>query len=182
MPMIRFLYWTLAGLIGAGAVHLSIVLLVPGMAERDLTSRLVAAAPLNTITALDDAVLARSVNFADRTALYAACPYDLGVGPLALVAPAGETPLSFVFLGQGGSIFAALTDRAASQGLLQLRLLTALQSEDLIDSEGGANASAELRLIAPDPRGAVLIKALVSSPSRKAAAAAAIAEIRCGAL
>jgi uncharacterized membrane protein len=178
----RIFYWSLAGLIGAGAVHLCLIFLIPFAAQRDLTSRLIAAGPANAVVLLDENRVADIINFADHTALYAACPYDLSSGPLALVAPAGETPLSLIFLGRGGLIYSALTDRAASQGVLELRLLTKLQAEDLADNEGGQSANSELRMIAPDPRGAVLIKALVTSPSRKPAAEAALAKVLCGSL
>jgi uncharacterized membrane protein len=180
--MKRALYWVLAGAIGALAVHIAIIFLIPRLSTRDLTSRLQAVGPSNSISMIGAAKLPELINFADTSVLYAVCPFDLKDGPIALVAQPGETPMSLVFLVQGGIIFSALTDRAAAQGLLQVRLLTKEQLDDLVDSEDGSKDSPELRIEAPKPTGVILIKALVSTASRMPGAEAALARTRCGSL
>ncbi len=180
--MIRLMHWITAGLIGAAAVHIVMVFLIPRLSDRDLTSRLLALGPANTLNILDDAAVERTISFADRTALYAVCPFDLSEGSIALVAEAGEVPMSLVFLKPGGGIFSALTDKVSTQGLLQLRLLTEEQLRELVDSEDGDIESPELRLQSPTERGAILIKALVTTESRKALAQEALQRTRCGAL
>ncbi len=43
--MMRALYWLVAGLIGACTAHLAMILLIPSVAERDITSLLRKAGP-----------------------------------------------------------------------------------------------------------------------------------------
>ncbi len=56
---------------------------------------------MNALTALDPEFAARSMAFADRGALYAVCPFDLDESSLAIIARAGETPMSLVFVMPG---------------------------------------------------------------------------------
>jgi uncharacterized membrane protein len=160
----RLIYWIVVGTIGAGAVHLAMIFLLPGAASHDLTSRLLRAGPVNSVTILAPAEAEALISFADTRVLHAVCPYDLDQGPLALVADVDETPISVVLLGPGGTVFSAITDRAATNGMLQLRLMTAEQKRDLEDTEDPQGQASDMRLVAPAARGAVLIKALVSKP------------------
>jgi uncharacterized membrane protein len=180
--MMRLLYWMLAGVVGAAATHLVMIFALPFLAERDLTSRLYALGQANSLTLLSEVKARETISHADSAALYAICPFDLEAAPMAVIVEAGETPISLVFLGRGGSIFSALTDRAALQGLLQVRVLTPEQLNELVDSEDGVQSAGDLRLLAPQTKGVVLIKALVTLPSKAAAAKEALGRTRCGSL
>jgi uncharacterized membrane protein len=180
--MIRWLYWMVFGLVGAAAVHLVMILALPMLAERDVTSRLMQAGPTNSLTILEPARIGNLISFADRTTLYAICPFDLSEGPLAIIVEAQETPMSLVFMSPGGEIFSALTDRAATQGLLQLRLVTAEQLRALTDEETADTAPQDLRLEAVSERGVVIIKALVTTRNKESEADRALRRTRCAVL
>jgi uncharacterized membrane protein len=178
--LIRLAYWLTAGAIGALAVHIVMIFAIPSLAGNDLTSRFAALGPANAVTILDEETAANTINYADRTALYAVCPFDLGDGPIGLVAEPGEAPMSFVFLAPGGTVFAALTDKASAQGLLQIRLLTDEQLRELVDSEDDPESVKDLRLASPGTVGAVLVKAFKVTESRRVHAETAIRNFRCG--
>lgn len=180
--MSRWLYWMVFGMFGAAGVHLAMVLLVPQLSQNDLTSRLSARQPANAMALLDRDSVRGMIRFSDDAAAYAACPFDLSDGPVGLVAPVTGTPLSIIFLGRGGSVFAALTDRAASGNIIQLRVATEEQLRILIDSEEATSSLGDLRIVSPDVTGVMLIKAMIARPSLRPAAEAALIPIRCGAV
>jgi uncharacterized membrane protein len=177
MPVRWLGYWLLVGCVGALLAHLAMIARIPAEARGDATSRILALGAPNRM--IEAAALGDAIPFADASALVAYCPFDIGENPVLLTAPAGGAPLSIVFLGQGGSVFAAVTDRAATRGLVQARLLTQPQLLDLIDAEDPDAPPTELRIVAPVLRGAIVVKALVATPARREEAATALAAARC---
>src|SRR4051794_18869816 len=79
----RLLYAGLLGLVGAGIVHIAILLLLPGFSERDAWSKLAAAAPLYRPVRAGAIDLLQSP---DPLFEAAACRFDLADGVARLTA------------------------------------------------------------------------------------------------
>ena len=83
--MLRLLYAILLGVVGAGIVHISILLLLPLFSDRDAWSRLAAAADLYVVTAADGSDgSAPTVEAPDPFFRAVACRFDLEDGPVRL--------------------------------------------------------------------------------------------------
>jgi uncharacterized membrane protein len=177
--MKRLLLSLLCGVIGAGIIHLCAVLILPGISDRSVAARSLSSLPLNRMSLVEGAAPGL-IRFADTTAVYAFCPFSLDDGTLRIVSQLGETPMSFVFLAPNGAVFSALTDRAASRGIVDLRLGTAEQIDALADLDDPDNPPTEYRVIAPNLQGTVVIKAFMATPSLRETARQALAETSCG--
>jgi uncharacterized membrane protein len=177
--MMRLLIWIASGCIGALIVHLSAVLLLPNVTGNTVAARSLARLPINTLSLETDGS-SPIIRFADPTALYAYCPFELGTSPLRIVSAVSDIPMSFVFVAPNGTIFSAFTDRAANRGVIDLRLGTAEQIDALADLDDPANPPTEYRVASPHVSGTVVIKAFMATPSMREAARDALNTTRCG--
>ena len=90
--MRRLFHAVLLGLIGAGIVHIIVLMLVPEFSERDAWSRLAMASDLYRMTRLDaEAGGAPVVKSVDPLFYAAACRFDLAEGMVRIKAP-GHVP------------------------------------------------------------------------------------------
>jgi uncharacterized membrane protein len=176
--MMRGLIWILSGCIGAIIVHLLAVFAMPSVSANNIAARGLASLPVNSLSVPDDEKAL--IRFADPTALYAFCPFVLGESTVRIVSAVQTVPMSFVFLAPDGSIFSALTDRAANRGIIDLRLGTAEQIDAVADGDDPANPPSEYRIVSPATSGTVVIKAFMASPSLREAARAALDQTSCG--
>lgn len=118
-------YACLAGLFGAGIVHIVILLLVPEFSERDAWARLESISRPYEMTRLDlDHAEVQSIGAADPSFVTAACRFDLSDGSVH-VATDGKVPFwSAAVYDRGGANLYSLTDRSAVDGALNLVILT----------------------------------------------------------
>lgn len=126
--MVRLLYAILLGLVGAGIVHIGVLLLVPVYSERDAWSRLAAIAEPYEMVRID----AR----ADAPALMAtvdplfdayACRFDLADGVLRLSAE-GRVPFwSVSIYNRAGQNVFSFGDRTAPGGRLDFVVVSPAQ-------------------------------------------------------
>ena len=176
----RILFVAAVGAVLAGLVHLASILLVPPLADRDARARIVAAAPGERF-----AVLARPtpeaslLPFMDPAAVLAACVFDLADGPMRIRAAAGEVFLSLSLHQAGGGVFYALTDRSANRGLIDILLLTQAQFDAVSARDDEDEPVRELRIVAPNPEGFVVIRAVAAVPSQRPAAETLAARATC---
>lgn len=173
--------WLLASLLFAGIVHLSSILLMPRVAPRDAFGRLAAFIAPGGFRALPLTEPGQEIlPFLDPAFAHAVCGYDLARGPLRLQAALLPGPLlAMSFHSARGIVFYSMTDRAASRGKIDLRVLTPAQ---LAEAEGQDNEDEpvnELRLLAPEATGFVLLRALATSPSDMTAAQARLGAVSC---
>jgi uncharacterized membrane protein len=79
--MIRWLLWTLGGILLGGIVHLATVLAMPQAATQDAYSRLVPITPVNAMVTLPAPTSQSSIMpFMDPAFAAAVCRYDLSNG------------------------------------------------------------------------------------------------------
>ena len=130
--MTRFVYALLLGLVGAGIVHIAIVLAIPLYSERDAWSRVSELTGSNSFVRLarggaGDALM-RS---ADPLLETAACQFDLSDGPVRATFE-GAVPFwsLSVFDRRGQSRF-SLNDRTSTGGALDVVIVTPAQLIEL---------------------------------------------------
>ena len=129
--MIRLLYAILVGLVGAGVVHVIILLILPHYSERDAWTRVAANADYYHFTRMsgeDARPVMRGVDpFFDTVA----CRFDLSEGVVHVKA-AGHVPFwSVSVYDRHGQNIYSLNDRAQALGDLDLVLVTPAQMIEL---------------------------------------------------
>jgi uncharacterized membrane protein len=180
----RFLLHALGLLFVAGIVHIASILLMPYVAPHDAFARLAPLGRIGQLVLLPQAEPGHQLApFADPAVSQGLCLYDLDQGSLLVhgdLDPGGLVTLSF--RSKSGNIYYAMTDRASQHGAIAIRVLTAAQRDDLEDDEddqSDPDAVQELRLVAPERTGVVLISAFVPFPSARAQSIAQIKSIAC---
>ena len=109
----------------AALVHLIVVLIVPLVASRDAFQRLEPLGGLNETVVLPRAgPTATLLPYADPAVAMSFCRYDLTQGPIRVTAPSGRAFASISFHTKRGLVFYALTDRAATHGVIDAVLAT----------------------------------------------------------
>lgn len=122
---LRVSYACLAGLVGAGVVHIIILLLVPEFSERDAWARLQSISRPYEMTVLDSGhAEVQSIGTTDPSFITAACRFDLSDGRIH-VGATGKVPFwSAAVYDRGGANLYSLTDRSAVDRALDLVILT----------------------------------------------------------
>jgi uncharacterized membrane protein len=126
--MLRLLYVLLLGILGAGIVHIVVLLLLPLLSERDAWSRLAAAAELYVVVPADGSDQKPPVIEAPDPQFGAsACRFDLEDGPLR-VQGSGTVPFwSTSIYNRAGQNIYNLNDRTAEGGVLDFVIVTPAQ-------------------------------------------------------
>ncbi|MVA99867.1 DUF1254 domain-containing protein [Nitratireductor sp. CAU 1489] len=130
--MLRLAYTILPGLVGAAIVHIAILLLLPAYAERDAWSRLEQAGAPNSFVRLPEAASAtRGARAPDPFMAAGACRFDVSASGVRV--QSSQKPLFWsvsVYNRWGHNIY-SLNDRTASDGLLDLVVVSPDQMIDL---------------------------------------------------
>ena len=117
-------YALLLGLVGAGIVHIVVLLLVPEFAERNASARLAVVSGLNQVMRIDAASPLSMLSGPDPAFQMAACRFDLSQGPVH-VAASGKAPFwSASVYDRGGRNLYSLNDRSGAGEALDFVVLT----------------------------------------------------------
>ena len=159
-------YFALTAIVAA-LVHLIVVLIVPSLAARDAYARLPPLAPLDATVALPrSSPSERSLPYADPAIASAVCRYDLGAGPIRVTAPKGRGAFASIsFHSRGGMVFYALTDKAATHGVIEAVLATPEDLRALAAQDDEEDPSRDLRIAAPAKEGFVVMRVFSELPS-----------------
>jgi uncharacterized membrane protein len=179
VPVIRFALWLLGGVLLGGIVHLSTVLILPGLATQDAYSRLSPMTPVNTVTTIPSPTPEKAaLPFMDPAFAISVCRYDLNDGPLKFSVPVSPAYTSVSFYTRYDVAYYAINDRAAGRRVIELDLMTSEQRAEL---PGDEDVTAADRLIveSPTPTGLIVIKALIPEPGLLAAVQSALAAAKC---
>lgn len=173
--------WALAVLMIGGIVHIASILLMPKLATRDAYARIAALAPVNKMVLLPTIGPGTEVlPFEDPALALGVCRYDLARGPVrlrGLLTPDDLVLMSFH--GRYGQTFYAMTDRGASRGRLDVVIATRDQLDDIESRDSDEEVPQDLRLVAPNPQGFVLVRSLAERASQMGEAQARVASIAC---
>jgi uncharacterized membrane protein len=177
--MTKLVIWVVVGLLLGLATHLATLLALPNLATRTAIDRLAALGTGSGFRILPAPSPGQSVLPApDPSLRLAVCRYDLTAGPVRIRAPLTPGFLSVSFYTLDGLNYYALTDRAASEGTIELTIYTSLQLAEVRAREGPDTPEA-LRLEAPAPAGLVVLRALVPHASLLGAIESRIGEAQC---
>jgi uncharacterized membrane protein len=165
--MRRLLHAILLGLLGAGIVHIVVLLLVPEFSERDAWSRLAMASDFYKMTRLDaEAGGAPVVKSVDPLFYAAACRFDLSDGMVRVKAPGNVPFWSVSVYDRNGHNVYSFNDHSATGGVLDAVVLTPAQMievrKDLPEELQGA-----IFVEAPIDEGIFVIRSFVPDDSWK---------------
>lgn len=162
----------------AGLTHIASIFLTPYFSTRDIYARLEAGAPANHLAMIDSADL-RSFPFADTNLAVAVCRYDLAAGPVRLRVPLSETFLVMALAERSSGIFASVSDRAATGGMLDVVVATAPQLDRIARLDDEDQAVEEVRVAAPGLKGLAILKVFIDRPSARERAEALLRRAQC---
>ncbi len=179
--LLALLLWLAALVFIACLVHIISIFALPELAQKDAFSRLSALTPPGQLFLLPAPVPGREfAPFEDPATVQAACLYDLDRGPLELSTDlASDGLFTFSFRTATGRVFYSMTDKAAAHGKLDVLILTPKQLEDVEADDDEEELPQELRLVAPQKKGFVLINALVPYASERADIEARVKSMTC---
>ena len=151
----------------AALAHLIVVLIVPTLATRDAYARLAGLGPLNATVALPrPGPTERLLPYADPAIASSVCRYDLGGGPVRVTAPIGRGAFASIsFHSRRGLVFYALTDKAATHGVIEAVLATPEDVRTLDARDDEEDPSRDLRIAAPAKEGFVVMRVFSELPS-----------------
>ena len=159
------LYTLLLGVVGAGIVHIAILLLLPLLSERDAWSRLATAADLYVMTAADGSDGgAPAVEAPDPFFRASACRFDLQDGPVRLKADGGVPFWSASIYDRGGQNIYNFNDRTAADGALDFVVVTPTQMIDM-RKELPADLESSVFVEADVDEGIVVVRAFAPDDS-----------------
>lgn len=125
--MTRLLHAIITGLVGAGIVHIAVLMLVPGFSVRDAWTVLSAQSNYYTFTRLDPPGSVPLIRSLDPLFDAVACRFDLGEGVVHI---AGEGAVPYwsisVYDRTGRNIF-SFNDRSSTQGDVDFVVATSAQ-------------------------------------------------------
>lgn len=176
----RFLIATLAGLVLALGVHIVSILATPYLAEDDAFARI-----QPTLTAEKAQILSAPGGEStwlprpDPAIAVAACAFDLRNGPIRVSAQTGPNLLSFSFHKESGGVFFAVTDRAAVRGELEIVAMTARQLDEARAAEDENEPSRDVRIVAPEQEGFVIVRVAAPTASQRPQAEEAAKAVSC---
>lgn len=128
----RFVHALVLGLVGAGIVHIAVLLLIPSYSQRDAWAALAEAGELYAPVRID-ATQGRGAIVASVDPLFdaVACRFDLEEGPVRLSASRQVPFWSVSVYDRIGQNVFSLTDRTSADGLLDLVVATPVQMIEL---------------------------------------------------
>lgn len=182
---LRFAYATLVGLVLAGIVHIAAVLAIPRLSDADALARARSSEsldhpqPVYVVATGDDPAPAEAwLPIPDPAVAVGICAYDLADGPMRVSARTGPMALSLAAHGRRGAFY-AVTDQAAVRGALDLVILTRAQYDAALAEDDENDPSRDVRIVATDTRGFVVVRVLAGLPSQRPAANATVQAVSC---
>jgi uncharacterized membrane protein len=175
----RWLLWTLAGILLGGIVHLATILVLPRTASQDAYTRLSPITPVNAMTPLPRPTPGKALlPYMDPAFAVAVCRYDLANGPMKLTAPVSQAYTSATFYTRLGVAYYGINDRAAGRRTIELYLMTTPQ-HDAMPEEADVTAADRLIIESPTTTGLIVLRALSPEPGLMPMAQASVNGARC---
>lgn len=167
MRLMRFAYVIAVGLVLAGLVHIGTLLGVPRIATAGAYERLARLDADGRFAVLpDDGEKADLLPFRDPAFVTAACRFDVTSGPITVDTALPSTYAAVAIHNDTGQPFYALTDKAATNGRVLIRVfgpddVTAAETEEAADDRP------ELRIVSPTEAGFILVRFFAAGESAR---------------
>jgi len=165
----------------AGIVHIVSILSMPLFAPADAYARVAALAPLGVPQLLRKPAPGHEVfPFSDPAIAVAVCRFDLTTAPLRIrIKTAIDGFLSVSFHDRRGTVFYAITDKAATHGTVETVVFTPSQLELAESNDAEDEQPRDLRVTSPDLTGFVMVRALALRASAYAEAEELLKGLAC---
>lgn len=180
-----FAYATACGLALAGLVHVATVLMIPHLSEADAVTRARTSENLDhpqriyTLATGDNPAPAEAwLPIPDPSVAVGVCAFNLEEGPLRVSARTGPMMLTLAAHGRKGAFY-AVTDQAAVRGALDLVILTRAQYDEALANDDENEPSRDVRIVAPERQGFVVVRVIAGLPSQRPAANDAVQAVSC---
>lgn len=180
MRLMRLAYLLAVSFTIAGLVHIGSLLGVPRFATQGPYERLATLkADGRFVTLADEGEDADMLAFRDPAFVTAACRYDLKDGPVTVTAALPSTYGAVAFHNRFGQPYYALTDKAATDGVVEVTILAAhhVPAAELDDPEEGKPA---LRIVSPTETGFALVRLFAPGASARPSLRELAAKATCG--
>lgn len=179
--LLAALLWLLGVLAIAGITHIATIFALPEIMAKDKSARISELSKPGQLTLLPAPRANKQVMpFADPAMVQSVCPFDLSQGGLRMHADVESGRLlTFSFRTSSGQVFYSMTDLAAHQGKIDVAVLTAAQLEIVEAGDDEDDPSQDLRLVAPDSQGFVIVSALADYQSDRADAEERVKSVVC---
>ena len=179
--LLATLLWLLSICAVAGITHLTTIFALPAYMGQDPLAEIAARAKTGEVILLPPPQAGQpGLPFADPAMVQAVCPFDLVDGGLRVHADvAADRLLALSFRTSSGRVFYSMSDLAAQQGKMDVVVLTPAQLDTVEADDDEDYPTQDLRLIAQDTKGFVVISALVAFPSERARAEERIKSVSC---
>ncbi len=129
--MSRLIHAVFLGLLGAGIVHIIVLMLVPNYSQRDAWSALAERSNFYILTQLNPPGVAPLINSLDPLFDAVACRFDLSDGPMRVHA-SGEVPYwSLSVYDRVGQNVYSVNDRASADGSLDFVVASPAQMVEM---------------------------------------------------
>ena len=168
-------------LIVGALVHFVVVLIMPVVATHDAFARLAELGPVEPTIALPrPARPSGAFPTPIRRWPAPSAASTSSTGPVRVKAPVGRAGFaSLSFHTRRGAVFYALTDRAATHGLMEAVIVTPGQLRALVAHDDEDNPSQDLRVVSATREGFVSMRAFSELPSLYAAAEDEVKSLTC---
>jgi uncharacterized membrane protein len=177
--MMRILYVLAVGLTLAGLVHITTLFGVPWMSPHGAYDRLeVLQADGRFVVLPDEGDGADVLPFRDPAFVVAACRYDLGAGAVTVRAVLPPSYGALAVYNRYAQPYYALTDRAATEGAVEVTILDAAEAAGA-ELEEAPEGRPALRIVSPTPTGFVLVRLFAPTPSARPALREIAAKATC---
>jgi len=176
----RFLLATFIGVVLAAGVHIAVIFASPRLAEQDAFAKIQPTLSADRAQIISPPGEGNTwLPMPDPAIAVAACAFDLNDGPARIASKTGSQFLSFSFHTKTGGVFFAVTDRAAVRGELEIVVMTARQLDEARAEEDENDPSRDVRIVAPESRGFVVVRVAAPTPSLRAEAEEAAKAVAC---
>lgn len=177
--MLRLLYALMIGIVGAGIVHIAVLLLLPQFSERDAWSSLAEQADFYKAVRIDNGDgAAPVVRAVDPLFHAAACRFDLNDGPVHLSAPGNVPFWSVSIYNRAGQNVYSFNDRATEKGALDFVILTGAQMIEVRKAVPEEYSRAVFVQVAVG-EGMVVVRSFVPDPTWEETTSEFLARIAC---
>ena len=174
----RAVYLVAMGLILAGVVHISIVLLIPKLGTRDAWAYLSGRTDLFSFTRLKPEESGSAITEVDPFFTYGVCRFQLSEAPLKMEGPLTSTFWSASVFDDNGSVVYSLNNRTAIDNKLDILIVNPLQTLELQETQP-ADVESSVVIEAGIEKGFVIIRVLEPDESWITDSEAFFSQIKC---
>lgn len=159
----RLLYIVACGLMLAIIVHISIILMIPALGEKDAAKQISSKFAPGSFNVIQDGNTVGIANI-DPYLKMSVCNFDLANNAIEIDGPPTNTFWSASVFDQRGRVIYSMNDRTAINGLLKVLIVNPIQMADIRQTQPEEVETAIL-VEATENKGFVLVRALVPDAS-----------------